>query len=327
MKKITKLLTVLLLLAVALSLFAACNGSDDGDGDQTTALTGQNPPVTGQTPSPTVSSNEIINQSIDKIERMMGIQAQSTVSLVSFTAPNYLVDYDHERQSILNGAGLGMYFSKFLADPANGIEDNVTYKDTVSEGDITLTVYGRKATTSNGVTVVLENHHSTPVIPIIVYFEYDFQANKPISTSIVQPVLFGDVYTVSLAKFVYDTGMAYSYNISLTTTDAVALQSSLSQKTFTFDKVVENTLTGYNFTKINTSNKTLESYAYSPDRNDSVSATYEQVATLYNSIYGEVKEACVPTELLDTEAAEVKEYYRAMYGFAVEQLQAIMQQN
>lgn len=313
MKKTTKLLTLLLLLIFLFSFVTACSNPDNDSNKQ-------NPPLT-------VSSNEIINQSIDKIEEMMEIQPKSTISPASFINPNYRVDYDNERQSILNGAGLGMYFSKFLADPAIGIEDNVTYKDVVSEGDITLTVYCKKITVSNGVIVVLENHQSSPIIPIIVNFEYDFQANKPISTSIVQPIFFGDTYTISLAKFVYNTNMAYSYNIELNTSDISGLKSSLSQKNFTFDKVVANNILSYNFTKINTSNKTIESYAYNPDYYDQVSATYEQVEILYNSIYQEVKEVCVPIDLLDISTTVDKAYYRLMYGYAVNKLQSIMQPN
>ena len=313
MKKITKLLTFLTLIISFVLLISACNNSDDSNDEQNTP--------------PTVSSNEIINQSIDKIEEMMEIQPQSTLSFLSFVAPNYNVDYAHERQSILNGGGIGVYFSKFLADPANGIEDNVTYKDIESEGDVTITVYTKKITTNNGVIVMLENHYSQPIIPIVVYFEYDFELNKPISTSIVQPIIYGDSYKISLAKFVFNTNMAYSYNIDLTTSDVSNLKSNLTQKTFTFDKFVANTITRYNFTKINTLTKTFESYAFAPEYDDFVSATYEQVETLYNSIYQEVKEACVPIDYLDISTSVDKEYYRSMYGYAINKLQSIMQPN
>ncbi len=307
MKKITKLFASLLLFILSFSLFTACNDNDSGNGDQ-------NPPQT-------VSSNEIINQSIDKIEDMMTVQ--TTIKLTSYVAPNNEIDYNHERLSVLRGAGLGIYFSEYIANSSNGIEDNVIYKDVVSQGDITLNVYAKKTVVDSGVVVTLENHMQDSITPIYVYFNYDYNNNKPLNVSIVQAVLGDNSCSISVAKFDFIDNVAYSYNFYLQTDDITFVKTSLAEKTFTFDTLSNCNVQNYLFAKLNPDSNTILGYSYKDSGDSQINATYTQVETLYNEIYQKIKDVCVPVNPLDVTSTLNKVYYVSMYSHARDKVMAI----
>ncbi len=308
MKKITKTLSLLLILVLAISCATACSGEDDK--------------------KTSVSSNQVINQSVYQMEEMMDIEhTQTTASLISYVSPNYNVDYANERLSVLRGSGIGMYFSEFLAKSDNQFEDNVLYKDAVSANGDTVEVYTKKTTYEGGVFVSLEMHQSIgeneQVSPIQIYFEYDYEAKEPTKTSIISASAKGNTYSIAVAQFNYITNVSYSYNFDITSSDIASVKSSLSAMTFDFTKLCEQNVTSYLFAKLYTETGTIDSYAYRDYGTDEISADYNAVSAFYNSVYDEVKSVCVPVESLDVSTATAKVYYTEMWTYASSKIMTI----
>ncbi len=310
MKKITKTLALLLAFVLTLCLLSSCGDNDDK--------------------KRSVSTNDVINQSVTMLEDMMDIEDETTAALpTSFVSPNYSVDYAHERLSVLRGSGTGLYFSKFLADENNGFKDDVLYKDSISESGVTANVYVEKANYAGGVFISLEMHQTqgsvTRVSPIQIYFEYDYSAKKPTRTSIISASSHQNNYSVSVAQFDYLNNVAYSYNFQLSTEDALAFKTQLQNESLTFDKFVEYDVATYLFAVLDTNNNTIESYAYnytSPE-NSEASADYEDVETLYGTVYSAVKKVCAPVENFDVSKATQKVYYANMWAYAMDKVQKI----
>jgi len=301
MKKTSKLLVSALLFAFAFSLMAGC-GKENGDG------------VKNNPPTPSVSANEIINQSVESLENMMDIEKNTqTVQATAFTAPNYNVDYAHERLSVLRGSGIALYFTQYLAN--NDFENDKVYVDTVSAEGMTLSFYAKKAVVENGVHVSLEMHQANSVNPLQVYFEYDFAAQKPSKTTIVSATDQANGYNLAVAQFDYSAQIAYSYNFYIASTDTTAIKTALTQKTFHFETFTAYNVESYVFAKLYADTNTIESYGYRTGSTDEINATSEQVSALYASIYDAVKNTCTPVALLDTSTVTEKVYYIDMYSY------------
>ena len=306
MKLLTKALSTLLLFALALTTLLAC-----GDGD------------TGKS----VSSEEVINQSIAKIEDMMDIESGTDITPTAFVAPNYTVDYNDERLSVLRGSSLALYFTQYIANSANGFEDNTVYKDTVSAEGVTLNVHVKKADVDNGIHVTLENHQTyngvSSVHPIQVYFEYDYDAKVPTRTTIVAAGEADNGYYVAVAQFNYETEVAYSYNFEVSSENTATVKAALAEKNLDFATLVSGEVSEYRFAKLTPKTSAIESYSYTGYGTEEITATEAEVSALYASIYAEVKDACVPVELLDVANASAKVYYQDMYTYASGKVMAI----
>ncbi|MBE5742831.1 MAG: hypothetical protein E7360_05925 [Clostridiales bacterium] len=316
MKAFTKIFKPIFLFVLALSLLVACDPIDNDDDKP-------NGPIT-----PSVSANEVINQSIAKMEDMMDIEINQEVAQpTAFVVPNYNVDYDNERLSVLRGSGIGLYFSQYIATEDYNFEDNTVYKDTVSEQGITLNVHAKKTVVDGGVNITLENHQTyqgvTMVMPIHIYFEYDYTAEKPSRTTIVSVNDDGSRYELAVAQFDYSEEIAYSYNFVVTAQGKDAVKAALTQKNLNFDTLIACDLTEYVFAKLAPSENTIQSYGYKDYGTDEITATQDEVAALYASIYDHVKNACVPVEPLDVVNAVQKVYYQDMYTYAVTRIMAI----
>lgn len=275
-----------------------------------------------------VSTNEVINQSVAKMEEMMDIEVSgSGAQPMSFITPNYNVDYNNERLSVLRGSGLSMYFSQYLASLGDDFKDGIVYKDTVTDSGVTLNIYAKKTIIDGGVQVTLENHQtangSVTVYPIQIYFEYDYTLQKPSKTTIVATTENGDYYDIALAQFDYATQNAYSYNFSVASSDKDTVKAAFAQKNLTFDKFIACEYSKYVFGKLNPNEGTIESYGYQNEATDEINATQDQVAALYNAIYEQVKNACVPIELLDTTDVTNKVYYQTMWQYGVSRVTQI----
>lgn len=307
MKLFKKILATAIISILALSTITSCGAGDDGD-------------------ERTVSSNEVISQSIAKIEEMMEIGGNSETQLTAFIPPNRNVDYENERLSILRGSGSALYFTQYLSNPDLKFDDNAIYRDTISEEGMTLNIYVQKNDFDDGVQVNLENHQSygdeTAVFGIQIYFEYDYSEKKPIKTTIVAITEEYD-YSVALAQFDYETNLAYSYNFSVSAQGVATVKSALSQKELDFQTLCTAGATEYLFAKLNPSNKTIESYAYYDSAADEITATESDVSALYSSVYAEVKDACVSVPALDVATATQKAYYRDMYTYAMSKISTI----
>ena len=306
MKLLTKALSTLLLFALALTTLLAC-----GDGDA----------------GKSVSSEEVINQSIAKIEDMMDIESGTDITPTAFVAPNYTVDYNDERLSVLRGSSLALYFTQYIANSANGFEDNTVYKDTVSAEGVTLNVHVKKADVDNGIHVTLENHQTyngvSSVHPIQVYFEYDYDAKVPTRTTIVATGENDSGYHIAVAQFNYETEVAYSYNFEVAGEHKATVKAALSEKNLDFATLVSGEVSEYRFAKLTPKTSTIECYSYTGYGTEEITATEAEVAALYASIYAEVKDACVPVELLDVTNATSKVYYQDMYTYASGKIMAI----
>ena len=313
MKKITKHFTSILLVLLILAIATACTPPDNGS---------QNPPP------PSVSANEVINQSVAELEDMMGIEnSEAAPQLTAFVAPNYAVNYENERLSVLRGSGLAIYFTQYLAKESYGFADGTVYKDTVTVENTTLNFYAKKAAVDGGVAVSLEMHQTVgseeSVNPIYIYFEYDYTAERPSKTTIVSVTDNAAVYNIAVAQFDYTEEIAYSYNFRVGGEDAAAVKTAFTNKDLDFEKFSACTATGYTFAKLYTKTGTIESYAYMTGREDAIDATEDDVAALYNAIYGEVKDACVPVALLDAASATAKVYYQDMWTYGASRVSAI----
>lgn len=314
MKKITKRFTSILLVLLILAIATACTPPDNGS---------QNPP-----PPPSVSANEVINQSVAKLEDMMGIEnSEAAPQLMAFVAPNYAVDYNNERLSVLRGSGIAVYFTQYLAKEDYGFSDGTVYKDTVTVENMTLNFYAKKAAVDGGVAVSLEMHQTVgeieSVSPIQIYFEYDYTAEQPSKTTIVSVTDNDAVYNIAIAQFDYTEEIAYSYNFQVSSADAAAVKTAFTNKDFDFEKFSACTASAYTFAKLYTKTGTIDSYAYMAGREDAIDATEDDVAALYNAIYGEVKDACVPVALLDAASATAKVYYQDMWTYGASRVSAI----
>ena len=306
MKKLTKTLAPLLIVTILISCLIACGNNENS----------------------TVSSNKVITESVYQMEEMMSIEhTDGGITPVSFISPNYTVEYAHERLSVLRGSASSIYFSEFLAKTDKNFKDDVLYKDTVSEGGVTAEIYAKKSEYKNGVFVSLEMHQTNGenknISPIQMYFEYDYEAKKPTRTSIIQAVASDVGYSLALAQFDYASKVAYSYNFVIEESDISALKSQLSAKTLDFAKFCEHEATSYLFAKLHTETATIEAYAFRDYGTDEISADYNTVSALYNSIYAEVSGVCVPIEGFNTSSATEKEYYMEMWSYASSKIMAI----
>ena len=309
MKNLIKILSLALTVILTLSLMVACNSPD------------KNPP-------PSVSTNEVINQSISQLEDMMDIErggggAQPT----AFVVPNHTVDYENERLSVLRGSGIALYFTEYIANQSNSFNDETIYKDTVSEQGITVSFYAKKAVVDGGVHVSLEMHQSVGgvemVNPIQIYFEYDYAAKKPTKTTIVAVTENSSSYGISLAQFNYAEEIAYSYNFVVSATDKDSVKTALAEKSFDFAKLSACNIGRYVFAKLHPDNGTIESYGYVMGGTDEILANEADISALYSSIYNEVKNACVPVALLNPADASEKVFYVAMWSYGSERISVI----
>ncbi|MBE7091540.1 MAG: hypothetical protein E7363_06515 [Clostridiales bacterium] len=307
MKTFTKLFTATLLCVLSLSLITAC---------------GPKGPK-----KPSVSTNEVITQSVAKMEEMMGISAPAETQTVAFTLPNYTVDYANERLSVLRGSGIGLYFAQYVAGESVALADDVIYKDTVTAEDVTLDFLLKKSAVEGGIHLTMEMHQTNSgeaaVSPIQIYFAYDYTAKKPVKTTIVSANERAGGYDLAVAQFDYGTQTAYSYNFTLAAADLSPLKTALTEKTLDFEGLSEYSLYRYVFAKLHADTGTVEAYGYQAGSTDEISATETEVSTLYNGIYAQVKDACVPVALLDDAAATQKVFYQDMWAYGSSRVMAI----
>lgn len=307
MKRIKNVFISTLLLACTFALATGC----DADKKESSSA-----------PLPSVSANEIITQSIAQMENMMGIEKKAEATkATAYVAPNYNVDYAHERLSVLRGSGSALYFTEYLANDSYDFETDTVYKDTVVAEGMTLQFYAKKSIVEGGVHVSLEMHQiqgdMENVSPIQIYFDYDYKAQKPSKTTIVSASETENFYDIAVAQFDYSTKIAYSYNFQILTSDTTALKEALTGQSLDFEKFSTYLVGNYVFAKLHTDTNTIESYGYKVGQTDEVNATSEQVSELYETIYAEVKNACVPVALLDTSTVVEKVYYVDMYAYAI----------
>ncbi len=318
MKALTKIFTTVLLFILTCSLFTACISPDPDNGDNSKPT---------PTPTPTFSANQVINQSITTMESLMKIEEGNGNNLMAFVSPNYEVDYANERLSVLRGSGSALYFTEYLANDEYQFSDNVIYKDTINEQGVNATFFAKKSKVENGVHVTLEMHatqgETTMVSPIQVYFDYDYKNEKPLKTTIVSASDNGSIYNVAVAQFDYTQNLAYSYNFQISFTDISDIKTALSQKAFDFEKFTTFNAVNYLIAKLHPTDGTIESYAYRIGATDEITATENEVSALYNAVYGQVKDACAPVDLLSTDNATAKVYYKEMYTYGANKVMAI----
>ncbi|MBQ8290934.1 MAG: hypothetical protein IJX88_00280 [Clostridia bacterium] len=314
MKSFTKPFTSILLFILTFSFMTACNESNSGASSS-------------QTPPPSVSSNAIITESVSEMEDMMNLNSNTSIQSMAFSTPNYTVEYANERLSVLRGSGIALYFTKYLATESYNFADDTIYKDTLVVENADISFYAQKTVVDNGVHVTLEMHQTVNelemVNPIQIYFEYDYTEEKPIKTTIVATTENSSMYSISVAQFDYSTQIAYSYNFQAATSDTAAVKTALTAKNFDFEKFAACTVSYYTFAKLHTSNNTIESYGYTSNGTAESTATSNDVSTLYNSIYGQVKNACVPVDLLDPATAVAKVYYADMWAYGANMISKI----
>ncbi|MBP3436312.1 MAG: hypothetical protein J6K61_00185 [Clostridia bacterium] len=323
MKKWTKILLAVLVFALTLSLFAACNGGNGGAGNEGGGNEGGEAGSAGGggAVTPTVSSEQVITQSVAKMEELMDIENGDAVMKTSFVLPNYSISYQNERLSVLRGSGIGLYFAQYLADGDRGFADGVIYGDHVSEQGVTASFYAKKTVTDKGVDVVMEMHQQGQgASPIYIYFEYDYARQLPLRTTIVSVGEAGTAYNIAVASFDYVENLAYSYNVTLNTTDMAAFKAVLAAKSFDFATFCTYEITRYNFAVLDPAAGTIENYCYMAGQSGENLGTEAQASALYATLYAKVKDACVPVDLLDTASATQKTYYAEMWSYGAERV-------
>ena len=328
MKKWTRFLAAILVFILAFSLMTACNGgnggnggggsSDVGGGDNGGGDNGDNGGNGGGggAVTPTVSSEQVITQSVAKMEELMDIEGGSATVKTGFLLPNYSISYQDERLSVLRGSGIGLYCAQYLADGDRGFADGVIYGDHVSEQGVTASFYAKKTVTDKGVDVVMEMHQQgQDASPIYIYYEYDYARQLPLRTTIVSVGEAGTSYNLAVASFDYVENLAYSYNVTLNVTDMAAFKAVLAAKSFDFATFCSYEITRYNFAVLDPAAGTIENYSYMEGQNGENLGTEAQVSALYATLYAKVKDACVPVDLLDTASATQKTYYKEMWSY------------
>ena len=113
------------------------------------------------------------------------------------------------------------------------------------------------------------------------------------------------------------TEVAYSYNFEVSGEHKAAVKAALAEKNLSFATLVSGGVEDYRFAKLTPKTSKIESYSYTEYGTEDITATEAEVTALYDSIYNEVKDACVPVELLDVSNATQKVYYMDMYTYAV----------
>ena len=292
MKSLTKLLATILLVILSLSLsLAACAD-----------------PKTEKT------SADVIKESIAEIESSVFTTDSTTgITPMAYVEPNSTVEYALELQSILRGCGMGLYTADYVATFFDDFKTDTVYLDnSISQ----LSFLFKAENSDTGVNSTLEMHNGNSKNQIKTYFNYDYTLNSPTNTTIVMLMNMENMMQIAVAQFDYLNDIAYSFELNFSCSDISAVNTHLSNGTFTFEQFISCDIMTYKLAKINLANKSVQSYVFNFGSNaNNLSATQEQVGALYNEIYNSIKVACKPTVYLDASNATAKIYYTNLYAY------------
>ena len=310
MKSLTKLLATILLVVLTLSFpLAAC--ADPGDSG-------------AGTPPAAKTSVDVIKESVAELEAsVFENTSTSGNNPLAYVAPNASVEYANELQSIFRGSGMGLYTADYVATYFDNFEVDTVYLD---NSIAYLKFMFQAKNSSTGVNATLEMNNGDSTNQIKTYFNYDYTLNKPTDTTVVTQMASENTIRIAIAKFIYGTSTAYSFEIVFAGDNIEDARAKLTNGTFNFEQFIAYDILSYKLAKINLENKTIESYVYGYGTIDAT-ATQEQVGALYNEIYASVKGAIEPIVYLDTSNAIEKEYYVKLYSYISSKASVLVHEN
>lgn len=199
--------TVIIALLMMVGLFTACNHGNDQSSQNNLS----------------VSTNEVILQSIEKLENMVTpTTAVNSGAAFSYIAPNVTFEYEKEKESLFEGVELAKEFSKYLGTQQDMV-DNIIYHDSVlsQENVFYADVYGKKYVVDDLVCVSLqvtpkkENYEEGDLYSeyFHAYFEYNYEIKSPLGVTIVDIKEYdsGEEYALIVAQFDFTSDSIYGY--------------------------------------------------------------------------------------------------------------------
>ena len=276
--------TVIVVFLLMMGLFTACNHGNDQSSQNNLS----------------VSTNEVILQSIEKLENMVTpTTSVNSEAVFSYIAPNVTFEYEEEKKNLFEGVELAKEFSKYLGTQQD-VLDNIIYHDSLSELEeysykdafckkwlkddyVCVSV---KVDYDEGDWASSECFHS--------YFEYDYTKKEPTRTSVVDiRVNDSEKYdSIIVAQFDYVLDTIYGYKFTLSPNHEDTIMEALNQENFDFEKFKNSQLSDYEFVKLDISEQNIEGYGYSKS-SDSTSVDgeteMEKFKELYTSIYDRIK--------------------------------------
>ena len=264
----------------------------------------------------------VIRESVDAMEQMMSEsptgQSPQTSQRLSSVLPNTAFGEKELLDITIGFACMNMYMAEYLVEN-DVIDFDTTYTD---NPDDTTKVSFHMERMEDGTIKMLQDMAG---VVVSLYFDYNYELMEPNGAVCVQ----FDEGLACVSTFDYQTEEAVLLGFRVGPDKFSTLWSALEEKSFGFDKLVEDEVLLYQVGKMNVDNgkvSNLVAYMYDSKSSDGGIADIveEEVAAFFNQVYSQVKDFLAVRDELDTSGAVQRTFYAELYTYAYGKVEELL---